>query len=342
MKKTLMLVLFTWVAIFANSQEKKVKSILFAFYNTENFYDTINDPTKNDEEFLPDGPNHWNSEKYFIKVKHISEVIRDIGKDNNQKCPLVMGLTEIENRSILEELIHSEALKDCNYDIVHYDSPDKRGIDVGFLYQKDRFVVTRSSHYPLIVPDNPDFKTRDQLVVSGILDGEPFHFIINHWPSRYGGEKKSSPMREDAAQLCRHIVDSIYKTDSTAKIVIMGDLNDDPINKSVLKILGGNPTKEQTKSGELYNPMYELFKVKGVGSLAYNDKWNLFDQFIISYPLIAPKTKGYKFVKAGVFNKPYLVQKDGQFAGYPFRTYVGSDFMGGYSDHFPSFIILSK
>ncbi len=342
MKKTILFVLFVWIGLQVNCQQKKIKSILVAFYNIENFFDTINDPTKDDEEFLPDGKNHWNSTRYYQKLNHISLVISDIGKDNNLKCPLAMGLCEIENRQVLEDIIHSEALKNCNYDIVHYDSRYKRGVDVGFIYQKDRFIVTHSVPYPLIMPDMPDFTTRDQLLISGILDGEPFHFIINHWPSRSGGEKRSAPLREAAAKLCRHIVDSIIKTDSMAKIIIMGDLNDDPTNKSVKEILGGKPTKELTKTGDLYNPMYELFKIKGIGSLAYNDQWNLFDQFIISYPLIAGNSKGYKFVKAGIFNKSYLTQKEGQFADYPFRTYVGNSYMGGYSDHFPSYIILSK
>lgn len=322
--------------------QNKTKSALIGFYNIENFFDTIDDPNKNDEEFLPNGANHWNTERYNIKLDHMSKVIKELGVDNGFQCPVVMGLCEIENRNVIQDLINTPALKDCNYGIEHYDCRYDRGVDVALIYQKDRFIVVNSKPYPLIIPDKPDFNTRDQLLVSGILDGEAVHFIVNHWPSRRGGEKRSAPMREAAAKLCRHIVDSLYNMDSTAKIIIMGDLNDDPVNESLVKHLKAQSKKENTTYFGLYNPMYEMFKKKGIGSLAYNDKWNLFDQFIVSYPLINKTTSGYKFSKAGIFNKPFLMQKDGQFAGYPFRTYVGNTFMGGYSDHFPSFIILKK
>ncbi|MGQ9847736.1 MAG: endonuclease/exonuclease/phosphatase family protein [Bacteroidales bacterium] len=322
--------------------QTKSKFALIAFYNVENLFDTINDPKTNDDEFLPTANNHWNTEKYNLKLEHISKVIKDIGEDNGFKCPTVMGMCEIENKQVIQDLINTPNLKSFNYGFEHYDSRYERGVDVALIYQKDRFIVVNSKAYPLIIPEKPDFNTRDQLLVSGILDGEAVHFIVNHWPSRRGGEKRSAPMREAAAKLCRHIVDSIYKTDSTAKIIIMGDLNDDPTSASVVTHLRAQKTKESTKNYDLYNPMYELFKKKGIGSLAYNDKWNLFDQFIVSYPLISKKVEGYKFIKAGVFNKPYLMQKDGQFAGYPFRTYVGNTYMGGYSDHFPSFIIIGK
>lgn len=322
--------------------QTKSKSALIAFYNVENLYDTLNDPNTKDDEFLPTADNHWNTKKYNLKLEHISKVIKEIGEDNGFKCPTVMGMCEIENKQVIQDLINTPNLKPFNYGLEHFDSRYERGVDVALIYQKDRFIVVNSKAYPLIIPDKPDFNTRDQLLVSGILDGEAIHFIVNHWPSRRGGEKRSAPLREAAAKLCRYIVDSIYKTDSTAKIIIMGDLNDDPTNASVIKHLRAQKTKESTKNYGLYNPMYELFKKKGIGSLAYNDKWNLFDQFIVSYPLINKTVGGYKFVKAGVFNKSYLIQKEGLFAGYPFRTYVGTTFMGGYSDHFPSFIIISK
>ena len=330
------------LSFFSLKSQNKSKSALIAFYNLENFYDTINDPKTKDDEFTPEAENHWNTEKYNIKLEHISKVIKEIGDENGFKCPTVMGMCEIENKQVIQDLINSQNLKIFNYGFEHYDCRYERGVDVALIYRKDRFIVVNSKAYPLIIPDKPDFNTRDQLLVSGILDGEVVHFIVNHWPSRRGGEKRSAPMREAAAKLCRHIVDSIYKTDSTAKIIIMGDLNDDPTNASIIKHIGAQKTKESTKNYGLYNPMYELFKKKGIGSLAYNDKWNLFDQFIVSYPLISKSIGGYKFIKAGVFNKPYLMQKEGQFAGYPFRTYVGTTFMGGYSDHFPSFIIISK
>lgn len=328
--------------LFLVSFQPPKKSVLVAFYNVENLYDTINDPNYDDEEFLPEGANKWNGEKYRIKLNNLSKVIADIGKVNKMSCPTVMGMCEVENEAVLRDLVNTPLLKACNYDVIIYNSRYRRGVDVALIYQKDRMVVVNSKAYPLIMPDDTSFNTRDQLLVSGIIDGELFHFIVNHWPSRRGGEERSAPLREAAAKLCRHIVDSLNKTDSLAKIIIMGDLNDDPTNKSVLVHLNAKPDKNKVQKGDLYNPMHEIFVKKGIGSLAYNDKWNLFDQIIVSYPLVTYNFGGYKLKKAAVFNASYLMQKEGQFAGYPFRTYVGNTFTGGYSDHFPSYILLQK
>ncbi len=340
--KAIFLYLSLILVVSCEISQSQTKSIVVAFYNVENLFDTINDPNFNDEEFLPEGNNKWNTEKYNIKLKNISKVLQDIANVNNKECLTVVGLCEVENKEVLNDLISTPKLKSCNYGIVHYDSRYNRSVDVALLYSKDEMVVVNSKAYPLIMPNDTSFNTRDQLLVSGIIDGELMHFIVNHWPSRRGGEERSIPLREAAAKLCRSIVDSIYKTDSLAKIIIMGDLNDDPTNKSVLVHLNAKSSKEKTKKGDLYNPMYDIFVKKGIGTLAYNDKWNLFDQFIVSFPLIDKKTKGLKLKKAAVFNASYLLQKEGQFSGYPFRTYIGNKFIGGYSDHFPSYIILVK
>jgi len=338
----LILTALVFIFYFCSFSQKTKTSILVSFYNVENFYDTINDPKFDDEEFLPNGANKWNSEKYWKKVENISKVLSDLGKANSKLCPTVAGLCEVENETVLKDLVNSNNLKKCNYDFILYNSRYVRGVDVALLYQKDRVAVINSKPYPLIIPGDSTFTTRDQLLVSAIIDGELFHFIVNHWPSRRGGEKRSEPHRIAAATLCRHIVDSIFKTDSLAKIIIMGDFNDDPTNKSILEVLKAKPNKVEVKQKELYNPFYDIFVKKGIGSLAYNDKWNLFDQFIVSYPLISKQFKGYKLIKAAIFNASYLLQKNGQFAGYPFRTYVGNNFIGGYSDHLPSYIILAK
>lgn len=340
--RTIFLYLSLFIMTSCAMSQTKSKSILVAFYNVENLFDTINDPKFDDEEFLPGGNNKWNTEKYRIKLENVSKVLQDIAVANGNNCLTVVGLCEVENKEVLEDLINTPKLKSCNFGIVHYDSRYRRSVDVALIYQKDRMVVVNSKAYPLIMPNDTSFNTRDQLLVSGIIDGELMHFIVNHWPSRRGGEERSAPLREAAAKLCRSIVDSIYKTDSSAKIIIMGDLNDDPTNKSIMVHLNAKPTKEKTKKGDLYNPMYEIFVKKGIGTLAYNDKWNMFDQLIISHSLLDKENKGYKFKKAAVFNASYLLQKEGQFAGYPFRTYVGNKFIGGYSDHFPSYIILTK
>lgn len=334
------------VALYNNSihaqLKKTIKVACVGFYNVENLFDTINQENVNDEEFTPLGANKWNSEKYWIKIHNLSEVISQIGDEMVKGGPIVMGLCEIENRSVLEDLVKQPLLKPMDYGIVHYDSWERRGVDVALIYQKAHFIVTNSYTVRLHNPRDTNFRTRDQLVVSGIFDGEPMHFIINHWPSRRGGEKRSEHLRALAATLCRSVADSIMAKDPNAKIIIMGDLNDDPTNVSLIKYLKAKKTIEETQPGDLYNPMYKLFVKDGIGSLAYRDSWNLFDQIIVSQPFILKDLSSYRLLKARIFNKPFLAQKEGSFAGYPWRTYVGNSFTGGYSDHFPSYIFLVK
>lgn len=324
------------------SQEKKYKALCVAFYNLENLFDTIDDPNKNDEEYTPNGTTNWNTKKYNTKIEHMSDVISKIGDEIQAKGPVVIGVSEVENKTVLEDLIASPALAPLNYGYVLVEGPDKRGVDVALLYQKKYFTVTNVRSATLSIPGKTDWFTRDQLVVTGTLDGEKFNFIVNHWPSRSGGEKRSAPLRNAAADLCKSLADSIYKSDANAKIIIMGDLNDDPTNKSLTQHLLAKGIEEEVKPGNLFDPMYNMFKKDGIGSLAYRDKWNLFDQIIVSQPLLEKDKSSYRFLHARVFNKSFLVQKDGAFAGYPFRTYVAGNWMGGYSDHFPVYIILVK
>jgi hypothetical protein len=323
------------------SAQKQAKIGCIGFYNLENLFDTIQQDNLNGGEFTPDGIYRWNTEKYHKKLKNMSEVISRIGDELVKGGPIILGVSEIENRSVLEDLVIQPALKSMNYGIVHFDSPDRRGVDVGLIYQKAHFKVTKSYPVEVEMPNDTSFRTRSQLVVNGIFDGEPIWIIVNHWPSRSGGEKKSEPKRARAALVCRSIVDSIMQKDPNAKIIIMGDLNDDPTDKSLTKYLNAKKTLEDVKSGDLYNPMYKLFK-DGVGSLAYRDSWNLFDQIIVSYPLIEKDKSSYRLHQAKVYNKSYLTTKEGQYTGYPMRTFSGTTFTGGYSDHFPSYIFLVK
>ncbi|MFC2151477.1 endonuclease/exonuclease/phosphatase family protein, partial [Bacteroidota bacterium] len=261
--------------------------------------------------------------------------------DMTKTAPAIIGVCEIENRTVLEDLVKMPALKKYNYEVVHYESPDKRGVDVGLLYQPSIFTVKSSVSATLKIEDIEDFYTRDQLVVSGELDGEMIHVIVNHWPSRYGGEKRSAPLRNAAADLTRSLVDSIMIEDKNAKIIIMGDLNDDPINESLIKHLKANKEEESTNPGELYNATYPLFQ-KGIGSLAYRDNWNLFDQMVVSYPLLGKDKTTFKLYKTFIFDKEFLKQESGRYKGYPLRTHAGGVYKNGYSDHFPVFIYLIK
>lgn len=341
MKKFLLFIgtiLLIGIPCFSQTQ-KEYKAGCIAFYNIENLFDTI--PGENDIEFTPTSEKKWDSEKYYQKMETMASVIVEIGADFTGTAPAIVGLSEIENKTVLEDLVRAGPIKEYNYQIVHFDGSDYRGVDCALLYRPEFFTVTHTAMHVVRTPDDPDFRTRDQLLVSGIYDGEEMHFIILHWPSRRGGEKRSAPKRAAAAQVTRSIVDSILNINPDAKIICMGDLNDDPVDNSVKTHLNVVGTKEDAVLPKLFNPMEALYK-NGIGSLAYQDKWNLFDQIIITPEFLNQDKSSYRFYMAHIFNKPYLMQKEGRYKGYPFRTFVGNTYAGGYSDHFPVYIYIIK
>ncbi|MCG8574127.1 MAG: endonuclease/exonuclease/phosphatase family protein [Flavobacteriales bacterium] len=321
--------------------QKQYKIACVGFYNLENLFDTEDDTTIWDEEYTPSGRKNWDSTKYANKLNNMSKVIAELGTSASPDGLVALGVSEVENRKVLEDLVAHENLKDRNYNIIHYDSPDKRGIDVGLLYQEKYFKVKSSASYELKFDNDPNYKTRDQLLVSGEMDGELVHIIVAHWPSRRGGQAASEPRRVDAAKLGRHIIDSLLTIDPASKIILMGDLNDDPVNVSVKEYIKAKAKISKVKKGDMYNTMYDHYK-NGNGTLAWNDAWNLFDQLIISESLTSEDASSYVFHKSVVYNKEYLKQKEGRFKGYPHRTHAGGQYLNGYSDHFPVFMILKK
>ncbi len=336
-----LLVFFLSITDLKAQEQQAYKVGLVGFYNLENLFDTIDDPLKNDEEFTPQGANQWSSEKYLAKLHNMAYAISTIGTDISPDGVAVLGMSEMENRKVLEDLVAQPELKSRNYQVVHYDSPDRRGVDVGLLYNPKYFKLVSSRSYRTIVPDQPDFITRDQLLVSGLFDGEMMHFIVMHWPSRYGGEKRSLPGRVAAAELCRHIADSILREDQNAKIIMMGDFNDYPDNKSITNHLRASGDMNDLRDGEFYNPMYNLHK-KGYGTNYYRDVPGVLDQTILSPGLLPTDYSTYQFKNAKVHNKEFLKQHGGKYNGYPFRTFGSGVWMGGYSDHFPVYVILLK
>ncbi len=326
------------------TQEDKSYSIkTIAFYNIENLFDIENDSLTFDDDRTPEGKDNWTLERYKRKIENMSRVLSEIGAETTQTSPDIIGICEIENKGVIEDLVNHENLIDKDYGIVHLDSPDERGIDVALLYKKKSFIVNTFKSHRLLLNDAEGFRdyTRYQLVVSGYLGDEKFHFIINHWPSRSGGEARSKPHRMAAATLNKRIIDSIQRLDIDAKIISMGDLNDDPIDDSLKKVLRTKGKKKNLEPTDLFNPFEKLFK-KGIGSLAYRDKWNLFDQMFFTSNLINETKDTYSFWKAGVFNPSYLLDPDGRYKGYPLRTYAGGSYIGGHSDHFPVFIYLIR
>ena len=326
------------------SQENKFKIGCIAFYNLENLFDTIDSPDTDDIEYTPKGKNNWDSEKYNLKLENMAEVICQIGTEFVPTGPSILGVSEVENRLVLEDLVKMPKLAPLNYQIVHYDSPDERGIDVALLYQPKYFTVTNSKSIFIELPNDDDEEvdfTRDILLVSGIYDGEPMHFFVNHWSSRRGGEKRSAPRRNKAADVARYHIDSILAADPNAKIILMGDLNDNPTDKSVTKHLGAVGKEQKMKNNLLFNPMVAMFK-SGQGTGAYRDTWHLFDQLILSKAFLDEDKSTYKLHSTKILNKNFLIQQKGRFEGYPFRTSAGSEFMGGYSDHLPVYLFLIK
>ncbi len=336
----------TTISLNTIAQEKRnFKIHTIAFYNVENLFDTINDVNKNDEASPIMEIKFNRSEIYKKKVENMASVIADIGTDLVNKSPSIVGLSEVENRNVIEDLLNNKHLLNKNYDIVHYDSPDERGIDVGLIYNKDVFKVNSTKSHELIIYDNKSSKrnyTRDQLVVSGLLDNELIHLIVNHWPSRSGGEERSRAGRMAAAELNKKIIDSLQGKYKNAKIITMGDFNDDPHDDSMKKILNAKKYIEDVKTNGIYNPMEVILSDQGIGSNAYRDAWQLFDQILVTEPFLNKKYDSYQFYKAGIFNKSYLINKAGRYKGYPFRSFSWGSFTGGYSDHLPPYIYLIK
>lgn len=314
-----------------------------AFYNVENLFDTKNDSLTFDDDRTPEGKDHWTISRYEKKIADISKVLSEIGYGITKTSPDIIGLCEVENKSVLEDLIHHKNLFDKNYGIIHFDSPDERGIDVALLYKKSVFIPNSFKSHRLLLFDDEGFRdySRDQLVVGGFLDNEKIHFIVNHWPSRSGGEARSRPNRIAAAKLNKRIIDSILTLNAESKIVSMGDFNDDPINDSFKKVLKTIGSVENLNDNSLFNPMEKLFR-KGIGSLAYRDKWNLFDQFYFTRNFIMKKKENYSFWKADVHSPSNILDPKGRYKGYPLRTYAGGSYVGGYSDHFPVYLYLIR
>ena len=344
--KLLFLLLSLSFFINGNAQEKKkFKAHTIAFYNLENLFDTENDPDKFDERSPIMEMKGDVEEVYKKKVHNMARVIADVGFDVTNNTPAIIGVSEVENIKVLEDLVNDSLLLKKDYGIVHYHSPDVRGIDVALLYQKSLFTPTTTSSRELVIYDDSTRKrvyTRDQLLVTGKFDGEMIHLIVNHWPSRSGGEARSRPKRVAAAKLNKRIIDSLQSIDPYAKIFTMGDFNDDPTNDSMKKVLKAERNKDKVELKGIYNPYENMFKKDGLGTTAYRDAWSLFDQILITKPLLEKDFSSYRFYKAGIYNKLYLTEKKGRWKGYPKRSFSNGNFTDGFSDHFPVYVYIVK
>lgn len=297
------------------------------------------------EEFTPNSPKNYGTKIYREKLDNIAKVISELGAQYTKTAPVIVGLIEVENRQVVKDIANHSALAKFEYGIVHFNSYDYRGIDVALLYQKRRFKVSNAIKKEIKVFNENGYReyTRDILILSGELDDEKVAFFMNHWPSRRGGEAISLPKRNAAGVFLKQQMDSIRNLDPAVKLFAMGDFNDDPVSPSLKVHLGAAAeVKDLSETKPYLNLMYPLYK-KGVASLAYRDSPNLFDQIIVSSNLISDHIKkDYSVLKAEIFAPPYLITKTGSFKGYPFRSWNGDNFTGGYSDHFPAFVVLQR
>jgi hypothetical protein len=336
------LLFWLWGNVLSAQGDQQYRIHTVGFYNLENLFDTINDPLKNDEASPIMELNADRNEIYHLKIRNMATAIADIGRELSGNAPAILGVAEIENRQVLTDLVNDKALRTFDYGIVHFDSPDGRGIDVGLIYQKALFRPVSTSTHELKIFDDQSrnrVRTRDQLLVSGLLEDDLIHLIVNHWPSRRGGEARSRPKRVAAAKLTKRLVDSLQSLDPYAKILIMGDLNDNPNNASVKEGLKAKDQKKKLGLKELYNPFESMFN-KGLGTTGYRDSWFLFDQILLSQPLMEDDYSSFRFFKAGILNKTYLTNQGGRYKGYPYRSFADGGFTGGYSDHYPVYVYL--
>lgn len=353
MKKIIYILALLLVCLNAGAQKQ---NYMVGFYNLENLFDIYNDPAKNDEEFLPDGANKWTQAKYEKKLANMAKVIYAM-KEETGTYHTLLGVSEIENRLVLEDLVSQSQIAEANYQIVHYDSPDRRGVDVGLLYRPDRFTYLDSESIPfsfegtevnitLSKQEQDDFRTRDILMVHGLIDGEHVAVYVAHLPSRIGG--KGSDLRPMGAEIMYKHSQKMEQKYPGIKIIVMGDMNDNPTDESMTKWLHGKADIKDVKKGDFFSPFIEMLE-DGYGSLAYRGSWNIYDIIMVNSSLADAEEGSLQIQQihrrgyyGRVFKKAFMTQQSGQYKGTPFRTFSNGAFIGGYSDHYPTYIIIGK
>ena len=319
------------------SQERGFARVMF--YNTENLFDVVDDPETLDEEFLPNADRHWTKDRFNHKIQKIAQVFIAVG---GWEAPEVIGLCEVENRFVLEQLTSQTVLKKLGYKMIHKESPDRRGIDVALLYREDVVTPLHYEYLSVDDKDSPDFKTRDILHFAGVIKGvDTLHIFVNHWPSRYGGLLETVPKRALAANVLKREIDSLQAQFLSPKIIVMGDFNDQPTDKSLVEVLKAQLIADEPKANDLYN-LSGRWMDPNAGTLKYQSQWSVFDQVLVSGDLLAA-TKGVFCLPgdAHIFSAPFLLVDDNTYNGMkPKRTYTGFAYTGGFSDHLPVYLDL--
>ena len=333
MKNNLGVLVILVIAISSCTSVKKTlrNEYTVVSYNVENLFDTVDDPKIPDEEFLPTSEKKWDSERYQKKLNDLVRVITEI---NPKELPEIVGLVEVENRTVLEDLTLTGALKNQKYGIIHEESPDYRGIDVALIYRQDAFQEVSHETLPVVFPDDPEFKTRDILHVTGKIRNKIVHVFVNHWPSRIGGDEKTEPKRVLAASVLKSKTDQILAEDPSARIIIMGDMNDEPANKSLFETLGA----ESPDSGARLVNLMMPDDAKGLGTYFFSGSWNMLDNLVVSDALIKGKRFQVLDKKGFIFTNDWMIFTNKNGDKTPNRSYVGNKYVAGVSDHFPVYL----
>ncbi|MCR4603905.1 MAG: endonuclease/exonuclease/phosphatase family protein [Prevotella sp.] len=355
MKKIITLLLLTFIlaSAKANGQDRKYQLYGIGFYNLENLFDTCHDAGHNDYEYLPDGRNKWTGLKYSNKLRNMARVLADMGTDRLPIGCAAIGVSEVENARCLTDLCNQEPLKARNMQFVHIEGPDQRGVDCALLYNPMLFQVRDAKLVPYIYvkPEDSLRATRGFLTVSGTMAGEHVTIVVNHLPSRGA----TSFYREEGGRQLRELKEQIMQEDPNVKLIIMGDMNDDPQDKSMAEDLGARRKLKKTEEGGLWNPWWDVLK-SGTGTLQYDGGWNLFDQIILSQTLLDQDNMkdnkdvelskidctSLKYFRHQIFRRDYLFQREGKYKGNMLRTHAGGAWLNGYSDHLPTIVYLVK
>lgn len=328
---------------YISAQDRKLMVHAVCFYNLENLFDTCHDAHKNDYDFLPNGSFSWNANKYTNKLANMSRALCDLGTDKLPYGASIIGVSEVENDNALNDLMAQPCMRKRGYRYIHYEGPDKRGVDCALIYNPKAFKVEKSFHKPYVYENGDTTRqTRPFLCVQGKLAGDNLTVVVCHWPSR-GHE---NIFREYAGKQVRALTDSIHRADPSQHIMVMGDMNDDPDNTSMAKFLGARRKMKDVGEFDFFNPWWEVLRSKGQGTLSYQGGWNLFDQIVVSRNMLDLKgSKDYEELTLygyHIFKRDYLLQQDGRYKGTPKRTHAGGTWLNGYSDHLPTVTYIVK
>ncbi len=339
-KLTFLLILPAFAALFSCRPRNVATRVMVAFYNCENFFDTIHNPAVDDTGFTPSGKYHYTQKIYEQKLRNIATVIQSISEKTR---PAVIGLAEVENDFVLKDLIAQPEIAGFHYGYIWYSGHDERGINVAMIYNPEYFKPLKSESLHVIldsvkpVAEGSKMNTRDILYVCGFLLGDTVNIFINHWPSRTDGDSESSPKRMAAARVLRGAIGKLRLADSATNIIIMGDFNDNPADSSIANVLGAS----ESRNSGLFDPFKAIYKT-GEGTELFNHSWNLFDQVIISKGLLTTIANHLSYDSAGIYKPDFLTDHHMGHEGEPFRSWLGNFWLNGYSDHFPVLLYLKK